>query len=188
MEVEQGRFDLAESRLSEMPAIWAVIEGKDKDRAMVLRDLLQGEALLAHGDLDGALAAGQRACGPRSPFWQHGYRYWGFFNENTSYYMDLTARVLTKKGDVPGAIQEYERLFRIPFTYESAYFKHPLHHYRLGLLYDIRGELAKAKAHYGRFLDLWKDADPGLPEVEDARVRLADLGTPVTTELTPRRN
>ncbi|HUU39219.1 MAG TPA: protein kinase, partial [Candidatus Desulfaltia sp.] len=92
--VEQGQVDLAKSKISEMQVIWPVIEGKDRDRAMVLHDLLQGEALLAQGDLDGALAAGQKACDPRSPFWKHGYRYWGFFNEHTSYYMDLAARVL----------------------------------------------------------------------------------------------
>ncbi len=102
--LEQGRLDLPKSKESEIQAISPVIEGKDKDRAMVLHDLLQGETLLAQGELDGALAAGQKACGPRSPFWKHGYRYWGFFNESTSYYMDLTARVLAKKGDVAGAI------------------------------------------------------------------------------------
>ncbi len=34
---------------------------------------------------------------------------------------------------------------------------------------------AKAIEHYEKFLDLWKDADPGIAEVEDVRERLVGL-------------
>ncbi|HVP57039.1 MAG TPA: FlgO family outer membrane protein [bacterium] len=48
-------------------------------------------------------------------------------------------------------------------------------HYDLGRAYDKSGWTAKAIEQYQEFLETWKDADPGIPEVEDARARLAKL-------------
>jgi hypothetical protein len=40
-------------------------------------------------------------------------------------------------------------------------------------LFGQKSDNAKAIEHYEKFLDLWKDADSGIAEVEDARKRLA---------------
>jgi hypothetical protein len=42
-------------------------------------------------------------------------------------------------------------------------------------LYEEKGWKGKAIEHYEKFLDLWKNADPGISEVEEAKKRLADL-------------
>ena len=47
--------------------------------------------------------------------------------------------------------------------------------YKLGKVYEQMGKKEEARKEFSKFLDLWKDADPGLPEVADARKRLAGL-------------
>jgi len=39
----------------------------------------------------------------------------------------------------------------------------------------LQSKTAKAIEHYEKFLDLWKDADPGIAEVEDAKKRVAKM-------------
>ncbi len=52
---------------------------------------------------------------------------------------------------------------------------HPRFHFRLAKLCEQTEKKAKAIEHYEKFLDLWKDADPEIAEVDDARERLTGL-------------
>jgi len=45
----------------------------------------------------------------------------------------------------------------------------------LGKIFEQQGDRSKAIENYERFLELWKDADPGIAEVDDAKKRLAGL-------------
>jgi len=48
-------------------------------------------------------------------------------------------------------------------------------YYLLGLAYEKSGWNKRAIEKYEEFLDIWKNADPGIPEVADAKERLAKL-------------
>ena len=48
-------------------------------------------------------------------------------------------------------------------------------YYQLGKIHEEQGNKTKAIEHYEKFLILWKDADPDLPEIDYAKKRLAGL-------------
>ena len=50
-----------------------------------------------------------------------------------------------------------------------------LAHLQLGRAYDMQGDTAKAKAAYQDFLTLWKDADPDIPILKQAKAEYANL-------------
>ncbi|OGD17405.1 MAG: hypothetical protein A2Y69_07070 [Candidatus Aminicenantes bacterium RBG_13_59_9] len=100
---------------------------------------------------------------------------WSRKSVNVPFHKDILARAYVKKGAVDKAIAEYERLTTFDFRNEVQFLIHPKYHYRLGLLYEQKGQKAKAAERYRKFLDLWKAADPKLPEIADATKRLAAL-------------
>jgi hypothetical protein len=50
-----------------------------------------------------------------------------------------------------------------------------LAHLGLGRAYALQGETAKSRAAYQDFLTLWKDADPGIPVLQQAKAEYAKL-------------
>ncbi|NIN00772.1 MAG: protein kinase [candidate division Zixibacteria bacterium] len=74
------------------------------------------------------------------------------------------------------AVQEFERLSNWNILSRA---RNPLLSskipYFLGICYEKSGWERRAIEKYEEFLEIWKDADPGIPEVEDARQKLAQL-------------
>src|SRR2546421_702446 len=52
---------------------------------------------------------------------------------------------------------------------------YPRSFYLLGRAQELAGNAVDALATYDRFLDLWKDADPEIKELQDAKARAAGL-------------
>jgi tetratricopeptide (TPR) repeat protein len=77
------------------------------------------------------------------------------------------------------ALDAYQRIVstpRVELLFDD-YRNLPPTYKRLGELYEGRGDRAKAIEYYGRFIDLWKGADPKLqPQVAEARAALRRLG------------
>ncbi|MFP4082112.1 MAG: protein kinase domain-containing protein [Candidatus Aminicenantes bacterium] len=92
-----------------------------------------------------------------------------------NYILESLACAYFIKGDLDKAIDKYKHLItRKQFGWEAQEYWIQAH-YQLGKLYDKKGDVEKAIQYYQLFLDIWKDADPGIAELEDARRRLAGL-------------
>lgn len=80
-----------------------------------------------------------------------------------------------KAGNLEKAQEQYERI--ISLTTGRLFFGHLFakSFYMLGKIYQEKGWEGKATEHYAQFLEFWKDADPSMPEVEDAKERLKKL-------------
>jgi len=153
-----------------MKSLLPEIDPSSKDQVKFSYDILQGEILLAEGSVEQAIVHLENASPlGKPPLIQIILFY------NVPFIKDVIARAYRQKGEIDKAIAEYERLITFDPSTEERCLIHPKYHYRLAKLYEQKGWKGKAIEHYEKFLDLWKDADPGIAEVEDARERLAGL-------------
>jgi tetratricopeptide (TPR) repeat protein len=92
-----------------------------------------------------------------------------------AYILNNLTSAYYQNGDFEAALKEYENILALTtgrFVFGDLYVKS---YYHLGKIHEQQGDTAKAIEHYQKFLDIWKDADPGIAEVDDARWRLAGL-------------
>jgi serine/threonine protein kinase/Tfp pilus assembly protein PilF len=90
-------------------------------------------------------------------------------------FIEPLALAYYRVGDMNRAREEYEKITRIKMGRIDSGDIYAKSFYMLGKIAEQQGDKGRAVENYRKFLDLWKDADPGLPEVEDARKRLAGL-------------
>ncbi len=90
-------------------------------------------------------------------------------------FIDSLALAHYKMQDLEKAQEEYERINSLTSGRLSKGDIYTKSFYMLGKIYEQKDWKGKAIEHYEKFLDLWKDADSGIAEVEDAKKRLAGL-------------
>ena len=135
---------------------------------------LEGEVALAERDFDKAgraFAAGEPA---RKMFLvlQGTWESLSFYANNLVL-RDGRARAAAAQGRTAEAIALYRALLTPGPEQKWTAMLDPRHVIALARLLDKAGERDAARAEYQRFLEYWKAADPDLPELAEARARLA---------------
>jgi tetratricopeptide (TPR) repeat protein len=172
IELNEGKVDSAKTIADEVVSLLPALTPSQREWGAYVTNLLQAEVFLAGGFSDKAIGIFDKMVLPVPPGMQSVTSLIGY---NTPFLKDVLARAYLQKGDLDRAIAEYEKLIAFDPASRARFLVHPVLHYRLGKLYEQKGLNIRAVEQYQKFLDLWKDADPGLPEVENARKRLGTL-------------
>lgn len=163
-EFESGKMQQARQTADDLRVL---VENGFNKKNIRYYDLLEGMMALKNENYSGAVERLTRAAA-LLPF-----QY--FFDNDHALFLDALALAYFKKGEWEKAREEYEKITRLTvgaFYYGDIYAKN---FHRLGMIYEKLGDKAKARENYQKFLDIWKEADSGQPEIADAKKRLASL-------------
>jgi tetratricopeptide (TPR) repeat protein len=171
LDLRRGMIEQAKAKQEEIATLAATTPQAEKYLLEIGSNHLKREILLAEGAWDEAVQVFENA----PPVQLSLSAYMSVQQKNLPYIQDFPARVYLNKGERDKAVAEYERLVSPDPSLRQQALIHPFSRYRLAKLYEEQGERLKAIEQYERVLKVWKNADPGLSEVEEARRRLARL-------------
>ena len=177
VEWKKGQTKQANQRLEEIRSLFAQFPGDQSGLYLQLEknyQVLQAEIWLSEGRAAEAISSLEKQFALHIPIFNPNYPL-VFTWYNFPLEQDVLARAYQKIGSLEKAIEEYKKLVTFDPASKDRRIHNPVYHYRLATLYEQKGSNAEAKKEYARFLELWKDADPGIPELEDAKKRLAQL-------------
>jgi len=92
-------------------------------------------------------------------------------------FIESLAQAYYKSGDLEKARVEYEKISIMTIGRLSYGAIYANSFYMLGNIFEQQSKTAKAIENYEKFLEMWRDADSGITEVENAKKRLAGLKT-----------
>jgi serine/threonine protein kinase/tetratricopeptide (TPR) repeat protein len=170
--VKQGRIDYARARLDELLAVRADLSLRQKRWIDFYSNILSAETLFTEGAYEESIETSKKISLTEVVNMDMDE----IFPYNLPYLSrDVAPRAYLKLGDMDKAIIEYEDLIILDLKRKNRPLINPRFHYELAKLYDKKGQSSEAVKEYEKFLELWKYAAPGLPEVEDAKKRLTAL-------------
>jgi len=171
VDLKENRVEAAKAALRDMPSLLSSVDPDNQEQAAFYYNLLGAETALAGNSTDEALALAEKI----KFMGFAGTQIQGVANYNLPFLKDVLARTYWKIGQLDKAGAEYTKLMTISSENQVRYLIHPLYHYRLGRVLEEKGDMAKARIQYEKFLEFWKNADASHPELGDARKRLAAL-------------
>ena len=161
----------AEARSGNVENARARVEDREDEKSRAWYATLEGEIALAAGDpkaAEAAFAAGEPSVkmpgslgGPTGTV--------ETILNNCVISRDGRARAKRAQGDAKGAIDIYRDLLTPGMSAKWTAWLEPRYVLELARLLDETGDKEGARVEYQRFLDLWKNADDGLPELAEAR-------------------
>jgi tetratricopeptide (TPR) repeat protein/predicted Ser/Thr protein kinase len=173
LDVKGGDQAAAKKKLADILALAGGVGENEKDYNQIAVTQLNCEILFAEGAYDEAV----RVFKESPPVQVNLSSYISVLQKNLPFQADFVARALISEGETAKAIAEYERLVSPDAAARERVLVHPFSRFRLAALYEAKGDLDRAVEQYEGALKVWKNADPGLPEVMAARKKLAMLKT-----------